>query len=28
LRRGQTISPEAFPDLVLTVESILGRPES
>ena len=28
LRRGDTISPEAFPDLVLTVDSILSRPES
>ena len=28
LHRGQTISPEAFPDLVLTVDSILSRPES
>lgn len=27
-RRGQTVAPQAFPDLVLTVDSILSRPES
>lgn len=28
LRRGQSIAPEAFPDLVLAVDTILGRAES
>ena len=28
LARGQTISPEAFPDLVIDVDSILSRPEA